>query len=77
MRSSDFIDDVDVSQMKPAYTINIEGNSFDPVTINAYPAGATIQYYITSSMNPGSVMDGAKANLFEKAFVGVEELIGY
>ena len=76
MRSANFIDDVDVSLMKPEYTINIEGNTFDPVTINAYPADSTIQYYITSTMNPNSVIDGAKGKIFEKTFVGIEELIG-
>jgi len=75
LRSSTFVDDVDVSVMTPAYTINIEGNSFDPVTINAYPADETQQYYITSSMNPGSVMDGTKGKIFEKVFVGIDAFI--
>jgi len=75
MRSANFLDNVDVSLMSPAYTINIEGTSFDPVTINAYPADATPDYYITSSMNPGSVIDGTKGKIFEKAFVGIDAFI--
>jgi len=75
MRSSTFIDDVDVSQMLPAYSIKIEGSSFDPVLINAYPADSIVQYYITSSMNAGSVMDGSKGKIIEKAFVGPDTFL--
>ena len=74
--STGFINDVDVENMAPAYTMTIEGRTFDPVTLNAYPADTIIGHYITSSFNPGSVFDGSKAKLFEKVFTGKEKFLG-
>jgi hypothetical protein len=74
--STGFINDVNLEGMAPAYTMIIEGKTFDPVTLKAYPADTTIGHYITSSYNPGSVFDGSKARLFEKTFVGKEKFLG-
>jgi len=70
--SSDFIDEVDVSNMTPAYTLMIEGNTFAAVTLTAFPADSVIGYYVNSSANEGAVFNGSKARLFEKCFVGAD-----
>jgi hypothetical protein len=75
LRNSSFLDEVDVSNMNPEYSLTIEGKSFEPVVLNAYTADGTEGYYITSSANPGSVFDGSKAGLFEKIFVSSTELM--
>ena len=68
--NSNFINEVDVSKMAPAYTLMIEGNTFAAVTLTAFPADSIIGYYVTSSANEGSVFNGSKARLFKKTFVG-------
>lgn len=75
LRSTGFIDNVDLSGSQPAYTLLLEGSTFEPVTIKAYPADSLIGFYITSSLNEGSVFDGSKSNLFEKAFAGQEKFL--
>ena len=74
--SSAFIDTVDVEPMSPAYTILIEGKTFAPVSLKAYPADTITGHYITSSQNPGSVFDGSRSRLFESTFVGREKFLG-
>lgn len=76
LRNTEFLDEVDVSSMEPDYTLTVEGKTFDPVTIMAYPADSTIGYYLTSSMNPGNVFDGSKNKMFEKVFVGTDTFEG-
>ncbi|NQT77007.1 MAG: DUF4340 domain-containing protein [Bacteroidetes bacterium] len=73
--SSNFIDEVDVSKMAPAYTLMIEGNTFAAVTLTAFPADSVIGYYVSSSANEGAVFNGSKARLFEKTFVGSEAFL--
>jgi hypothetical protein len=75
LRNSHFIDTVDLSAEMPVYNIIVEGGSFDPVALNAYPADTVVQYYITSSINPGTVFDGSKTKLFEKTFVGRSKFV--
>ncbi|MEN8225845.1 MAG: DUF4340 domain-containing protein [Bacteroidota bacterium] len=75
LRSSHFVDDVDIISLESVYTIKIEGESFSPVSLSAYAADSTIQYYITSSANPGAIFNGAKGNTFEKIFEVAEALL--
>lgn len=75
LRGHGFIDNADLSKMKPIYTAMIEGNGFSPVQINAYAMGADNGYYITSTYNPGAVFDGMKRNLIEKIFVAPENFL--
>jgi len=75
LRSSTFEDDASISGLSPVYSMEIEGSSFVPAIINAYPADSTVMYYITSSENPGTIFNGAKGKVFEKAFVGVEAFL--
>jgi hypothetical protein len=74
--NSGFIDNVNVEDMVPEYTMLIEGNTFEPVTLKAYPADTTIGHYVTSTLNPGNVFDGSHTKLFEKVFVGKEKFLG-
>jgi len=75
LRSTGFINDVDLSGRTPEYTLLIEGKTFGPVTMQAFPADTIVGYYITSSINDGSVFDGSKSKLFEKVFVGKDEFL--
>jgi len=75
LSNSSFINDVDVSTMAPAYTMTIEGSTFEPVILMAYPADTIIGHYVTSSANIGSVFDGSKSNLFGKIFVGTDSFL--
>ena len=75
LRSSSFEDDVNLSGKNPSYNMEIEGSTFAPASIKAYPADSTVMYYVTSSINPGSVFNGAKAKVFEKLFVGVDAFL--
>lgn len=73
--SSGFIDDVNVEDMSPVYTMVIEGKTFEAVTLKAYPADTIIGHYVTSTMNPGTIFDGSKSGLFEKTFVGKDKFL--
>jgi len=69
LRSSEFAD-IDTPASKAEMSIRIEGIGFDPIDIYAYPAADTaVKYYVTSSLNPGTVYDGEKGKLIEKNFV--------
>ncbi|MDT8393946.1 MAG: DUF4340 domain-containing protein [Bacteroidales bacterium] len=71
LRNHNFIDDVDVENMTPQYTAIIEGSTFDPVQIKAFPASDSfVGYYMTSSENRGTVFNGMKSKSFEKVFAG-------
>ena len=76
LTNSGYLDDVELEDMAPEYTVLIEGQTFAPVTLKAYPADTTIGHYVTSTMNPGTVFDGSKTRLFEKVFVGKEKFFG-
>jgi len=70
LNSSNFVDQSTQKLSDATYKLSIEGNNFSPIEIQAYPAAdTTIQYVVTSSVNPGAEFDGAKAKLFEKIFV--------
>ncbi|MEE4258058.1 MAG: DUF4340 domain-containing protein [Bacteroidales bacterium] len=75
LNSSGFLDDVNVSGMTPAFTVRIEGSTFAPVSLQAYPADTLVGHYVTSTANPGTVFDGSKSRLFEKTFVGKEAFL--
>lgn len=76
LKNFNFIDGVDVSTLQPEYTAVIEGKTFSPVTINAYPAAdTTIKYYITSTFNEGTVFDGMKSKTFEKVFGRIDKFM--
>jgi len=75
LRSSSFEDDANLSGQTPVYNMEIEGSSFSPASIKAYPADSTVMYYVTSSINPGTVFNGAKAKVFEKMFVGADAFL--
>ncbi len=65
LMGQNFVNDVNISG-QASHTLKIEGNNTSPIEINAYPADSTHKYYITSSVNPGSIFSGDK--LFEKIF---------
>lgn len=73
--NSGFVDDVDLSAMTPAYTLLVEGTTFDPAMLKAFPADSATGYYITTSINEGTVFDGSKAKLFEKLFAVQEKFL--
>jgi hypothetical protein len=76
MRSSEFIDDVDLRGVQAEMKVRIEGIGFAPIDINFYPAADTnIRYYVTSTYNPGSVFNGEKGKLMEKAIVDRERFM--
>jgi hypothetical protein len=76
MRSSEFIDDVDLSGSSSEMRVRIEGVGFEPIEVDFYPAADTnIKYYVTSTFNPGSVFNGEKGRLMEKAIVDRERFM--
>ena len=75
LSSSGFLDEVNISTMTPSYTLLVEGNSFEAVSLSAIPADAITGYYIISSINEGSVFDGSKGGLFEKTFVEADKFL--
>lgn len=76
MRSSEFIDDIELSGRQAEMKLRIEGTGFKPIDIAFYPAAdSTIKYYVTSSFNPGSVFNGEKGKLMEKAVADRERFM--
>ncbi len=75
LRSSAFIDDIDLGEKTAAYSMLVEGKGIAPISIQAFPADTTIGYYITSSLNDGAVFDGSKAGLFDKIFGKFNNLV--
>jgi hypothetical protein len=54
-------------QSYPSHTLKIEGNNFNPIELQAFPAADTnIAYVITSSANPESYFSGKDGGLFKK-----------
>lgn len=69
LRNSSFIDTANIGGMQPSHKLEVEGTGFTPVIVEAYPSqDSTIGYYITSSINPGTVWNGNTGNLFDKIF---------
>ncbi|HTA28164.1 MAG TPA: hypothetical protein VK809_10265, partial [Bacteroidia bacterium] len=52
------------------FSLKIEGSSFSPAIIKAYPADTANQYAITSSINPGTYFSGKGNAMFSKVFRG-------
>ncbi len=78
LRNSSFIDTVDISGIKPTHKLKVEGTGFTPVIVEAYPSqDTTIGYYITSTINPGSIWNGSTGKLFEKIFKSEEYFFDY
>lgn len=76
IRSSDFINDVNLASSQSLMSMRVEGPGFDPIDIHAYPSDDTaIQYYITSTFNDGTVFDGKKGKLLGKIFVQPERFL--
>lgn len=76
LTSSNFIDPSTPKNSIGGYKLNIEGNNFTPVEINAIPTPDTlVKYIITSSINPDAEFDGTKGKLFEKVFVTETEFL--
>lgn len=76
LTSSSFIDPSTPKIGMGGYKLNVEGNNFSPVEINATPTSDTlIKYVISSSINPAAEFDGTKGKLFEKVFVTETEFL--
>ena len=69
LNSSNFVDPSTPKMGEANFKLRLEGNNFVPIEINAFPSDTTVQYVVTSSINPGAEFDGSKATLFEKVFV--------
>jgi len=75
-RSSDFMDDVNLEGATSVMDLMVEGIDFDPIDINVYPASDTnILYYVTSTHNPETVLNGTKGKLVDRTFVGKEQFL--
>ncbi len=68
-KGREFVDDFDISNSTPKYTMRIEGDNLEPIEVDAYPADTTHQFIITSSLNEDAKFSGAKNNLYSKIFV--------
>lgn len=76
MMSGDFEKDATSRQSEtPALSLKIEGNNFNPIVIEAFPADSSMQYIINSTANPGSWFNGRKNGLWEKIFISRNELM--
>ncbi|MCK4637810.1 MAG: DUF4340 domain-containing protein [Bacteroidales bacterium] len=52
---------------EPDYILKVEGDNFEPIIVNVYPADTVNKYIMTSSMNPGTKFSGGRT-LFKKIF---------
>jgi hypothetical protein len=50
---------------EPDYILKVEGDNFEPIIVNVYPADTVNKYIMTSSMNPGTKFSGGRT-LFKK-----------
>jgi len=50
---------------EPDYILKVEGDNFEPIIVNVYPADTVNKYIMTSSINPGTKFSGGKT-LFKK-----------
>ncbi len=76
LSSSSFVYDVSENQLpSSAFTLKIEGNNFNPIEINAFPADSVNQYLISSTNVDDAFFSGSTSKLFEKIFVGEENFL--
>nr|NQU91239.1 DUF4340 domain-containing protein [Bacteroidota bacterium] len=69
LNSSNFVDPSTPKMSDATHKLRLEGNNFTPIEIKAFPSDTTVQFVVTSSINPGAEFDGSKATLYEKVFV--------
>lgn len=70
LSSSSFVSPSIPKTNDATHKLRIEGNNFNPVELKAFPTtDTTINYVVTSSLNPSAEFDGSKAQLFERTFV--------
>jgi hypothetical protein len=62
-----FVKNFDSTNKQPVFTLRIEGGSFGPVVIKAFPADSASVYAINSTINPTSFFTGGMAG---KVFPG-------
>ena len=75
LMSGDFIEGATSRQSeKPALSLKIESDNFNPIVIEAFPADSSMKYIINSTANPGSWFNGEKNGLWEKIFISRKEL---
>jgi hypothetical protein len=75
LRSSEFVNDADLTGMSPEYSMMIEGSTFSPATISAYPADSITGYFVFSDRNEGSVFNGNEGRLFDRLFAGEDDFL--
>ena len=63
--SRDFYNDDFDFPSEPDYILKVEGDNFEPIIVNVYPADTVNKYIMTSSMNPGTKFSGGRT-LFKK-----------
>jgi hypothetical protein len=74
IRNSSFIDDVDHSSLgNPTYSLSIEGENGNTISVKGYLTGE--KYLIHTSKNPNTLFDGNSAKLGEKIFVGMGKVM--
>jgi len=64
-----FVNKFDTNAVKPIAELTIADNTHAIVTLKAYPADSLNKYVITSTMNPGAYMSGARGGMFDNIFV--------
>jgi hypothetical protein len=76
LSNSAFVEENVMLSDKPLYTLSIEGeNMASPIKISAFPADTLNKYAISSTLNEGAYFSGSSNGLFEKIFVGKENLL--
>lgn len=63
-----FVNNFDSAGKQPLFSLRIEGKSLGAVLIKAYPSDSASRYAITSSINPGTFMNGSFNNMVSKIF---------
>jgi hypothetical protein len=64
-----FINKFDTNAKPATYSVRIEGATTGTVLLKAYPNDSLTNYIITSSINPGSYMNGNANGLFKNIFI--------
>lgn len=64
-----FINKFDTNTKPAMYSLRIEGATTGTVVLKAYPNDSLTNYIVTSSINPGSYMNGNANNLFKNIFI--------
>lgn len=76
LSNSNFIDEGMIVEQQPAYSLKLEGEDIQTITIQAFEADTANGYAIESSLNPGSYFSSKKSGLFDKIFIKREKLFG-